>query len=177
MTVNHGTDLNANLQRLLIESVQVAGGNPSTQGRTTNPSPLAHRIASGIGVACCVPIGSFDSVVGDGCLLSQIELIRLGKLSAPDPAHRSVERILGTANDVFTYAGPCRYRKRGKMPIHVGLLFRCEIEQDRSGEAVAAPFDSGAVFKYLRPSDAEREQIDFVRRHELPVPGYRAPEN
>ncbi len=59
------------------------------------------------------------------------------------------------------------------MPIHVGLLFRCEIEQDRSGEAVAAPFDSGAVFKYLRPSDAEREQIDFVRRHELPVPGYR----
>ncbi len=172
MAANGATDLSGNLRRLLAESAQVAAGNPITQGRTANPPPMAHRIAFGIGLACCVPGDKFDSVTGDGWLLSQIEMIRLGKVSAPDPARRSVERILGTANDVFTYAGPCRYTK-GRRPLSVGLLFRWEIEQHRSGEAVATPFDSGAVFKYLRPSDAERKQIDFVRRHELPVPEYR----
>ena len=172
LAVSGSTNVIGNLRRLLDESARVASGNPTTRRRIANPLPSARVIADGIGLACCIPGDKFDSVAEDGSLFSQIELIRRGKVDAPNPANRSTESILGTANDVFTYAGPCRYRKP-RWPSGVGLIFRWHTEEDRSDEAVATPFDSGAVFDRLRPNDPEREQIDFVRRHELPVPGYR----
>lgn len=160
--------LEANLSRLLAESEPASGGQP---GAPDGPN-AAKTIAAGIGLAVSVPRGDFDSVVKHEHLFSQLQLVRVKLRHAPDPETLTPESLLGTADDVFTYAGPCRYRT-ARQAQGVGLLFQWEIEEERSDDAVATPFDSGAVFKFLRPADPLHEQVAFVRRHELPVPRYR----
>jgi hypothetical protein len=160
--------LDLNMRRLHSECVTSKTAGPGT----ADPPGVAQRIGSGIGLAVSVPPGAFDSVVDCGYLFSQFELVRLRIREAPDLSEPTPELLLDTANDVFTYAGPCRYAN-GVPQSRVGLLFSCEIESDRADEATATPFDSGAVFQHLRPSDPRSDQIAFVRRHELPVPAYR----
>ena len=160
----------ANLSRLLAECVPVSADELGAADR----QKTAQRIATGIGLAVFVPKGDFDSVMKCGHLYSQRELLRLRLRKAPDTETLTSETVLGTADDVFTYAGPCRYLSaRTGVAIGVGLLFRWEIELERSEDAVATPFDSGAVFKFLRPNDPPEEQVAFVHRHELPIPQYR----
>ena len=75
---------------------------------------------------------------------------------------------MGTVDCVFTFASPFRYPETS-----CGFVFDLKIEQDHGADAVATPFDSGGVVKHLRPSEPLADQVDFLRKHELPVPDYR----
>jgi hypothetical protein len=172
MTVSAATsDLQLNLQRLISDFSAALAKDPVASSRYANPDPMAERVAQGVALAHCVARKNFRSVVTSGFLLSQLELIRIGALKF-DAANPTTEILLGTADDVFTYAGPCRYQKPG-LPLGVGLLFKVEVERKRTDRMVATPFDSGAVRHRLHPSDSLPDQVTFVRQHELPVPEYR----
>jgi hypothetical protein len=76
------------------------------------------------------------------------------------------DSILGTDDSVFTFAGPSLYH-----PSEYALIFAHSAEH--GVVASASPFDSGSVFKHLRPHDSREEQISFFRHYVLPVPEYR----
>lgn len=80
----------------------------------------------------------------------------------------SVEATLGTANSVFFYAAPFRFPHTG-----CGFLFNHRLEQAHRDDGVAVPFDSGGLVNvFTRPNPAE-SAVEFLARHELPLPEHR----
>ena len=159
----------------------MAGLHEDNFQRLTEPhaeaSSAMREMARLIPLAVSFPASACAATVKCGARLSQKELHRRGLRGPVDPA--CDEQCLGTANDVFTYASTFRYRPGACTGMAdpaggIGLLFSHAVETLRAkGSCTATPFDSGAVFKYLRPSDTREAQEAFVRDHELPVPGYR----
>jgi hypothetical protein len=80
----------------------------------------------------------------------------------------SAEVALGTTQFVFLYRGQFRYPNTS-----VGLLFSKSLEEGRSADAVASPFDSGALHCCATWPDASEPAVAFLARHTLPVPAYR----
>jgi hypothetical protein len=152
-----------NLQRLLRELRCYAdtipeGGSPATDGESQNLAaqmPLCHVTSS----------QGFQSISHDRRILSKRRLTSIPREPLPK---QDFDCILGTDDDVFTFAGPARY------PGRAAFLWIHPIETASSEEKTATPFDTGAVKDFLRPTDCESEQVAFVRSHEMPVPGYRS---
>lgn len=114
--------------------------------------PLSHSAA----------LGKLDAILSSGALLSQVQTGRtpLGE----------AETLLETADDVFLYLGAFAYPAT-----ECGFLFIPSIETDHADDAVATPFDSGALacMKFVTPPAPYTDGISFVRDHELPVADYR----
>lgn len=138
-------------------SAEALDGNLHLRQRIAHQTPLSHATGR----------DTLLAILLQGGLLSGPGQVDRGLLR-PESGPPSVEAILGTEDAIFTYTAPFRYPETS-----CGLLFKVALEQSRSSDAVATPFDSGSTIRHLRPRDSQEEQIDFVRSHELPVPHYR----
>ena len=140
-------------------------------------TPEAVVLAEFVPLAVSFQYEKRASIIASNGLLSKLECANRGLRDAVDPD--CVESKLGTENDVFTSAGTFRYRpgaaeEPGDLASGIGLIFGPDEETAvETRLCIATPFDSGGVFAFLRPRDSEEEQVNFVRNHELPVPGYR----
>lgn len=160
--------LQRNLDRLLREVASASAEESSRGDGGTSPPTLGKQIAQRVPLSHATGQATFAGILEKDRLLSYQKLVELG-LGRPDPrGAQTVEATADTEDSVFTYAAPFRYPETS-----CGLLFRAELEQHRSDEAIATPFDSGATFFHLRPKDSTHAQIAFLRAHELPAPEYR----
>jgi hypothetical protein len=156
----------ANLARLQDEiqrALADAGVEASSLSECANLAdalPLAHSMSE----------AAFRGVAEDKLkvgwqLLSPARLDRLHiKRLRPD----SAEAVLGTADFVFLYCGQFRYPNTT-----VGFLFSKSLEEERSADCEASPFDSGALTGHALWPDACESAVDFLARHTVPVPAYR----
>lgn len=155
-----------NLERFLEELNVYASEDEEYQDRQSSVDADCQQIAQRMFLSHATGNDAFGSGIRNGELWSFDQCVRRGVYDA-DGVDERAEIRLGTSDDVFTFAGPIRY------PGTCGLLFSPSIEERLSPVAVATPFDSGGVVSYLRPDDEPQQQNAFVRRYELPVPGYR----
>ncbi len=138
-------------------------------------SAAMQTVAARMPLALSFPVDAAGPIRRSGGFCSQQERVRRGLQARVDP--ESPESRLGTDDDVFTFASTFRYRPGSIDPTDpsgVGLFYGPAVESPASPDpSTATPFDTGGVFEHLRPHDAEADQIQFVRDHELPVPDYR----
>ena len=151
-----------NLERLLSEVTKTCGPDASS-------AAIASRVAAEIPLTHSTSVEKFLAVCAEGALLSQSLLVAKGIL--PSDAD-TIERRLGTENDIFTYCGPAGYRGKdlGK---GCAFIFAPALEAGGAARAKATPFDSGGIVNYYRPSASRSQQREYLREHELPVPEYR----
>jgi hypothetical protein len=108
----------------------------------------------------------FASICREGQLMSRVAYNQ----KHPDqPLSLDVIDLqLGTEDSIFFYAAPFRYPKSV-----CGFLFAASIEDERSHDGTASPFDSGGlVHKMVFPAEFA-SPADFLREHEFPIPGHR----
>lgn len=105
--------------------------------------------------------GKLKAILHSGELLSQLQV---------GGRRGDAESILGTADDVFLYIGAFTYPGT-----ECGFLFVPSLETGRRDDAIATPFDSGALGggKGVTPPASYSDGVACVRDHELPVPDYR----
>jgi hypothetical protein len=156
----------ANLARLQDEiqrALADAGVETSSVSECTNLAdalPLVHSM----------PESAFRGVAEDKLkvgwkLLSPAQLDKLHiKTLRPD----SAEAVLGTADFVFLYCGQFRFPNTT-----VGFLFSESLEEERSADCEATPFDSGALNGHAAWPAGYKSAVDFLAHHTVPVPAYR----
>jgi hypothetical protein len=159
----HSARYEANLRRLSRELHGYADALGISH--TTPSTALASRISAGIFLSHSTPSESFSNICRSRQLLSPVALAasRATSLRAD-----CAEAKLGTADSVFLYAAPFRYPATA-----CGFLFDPAIEGDNSLAGVAAPFDSGALMGKVRRLDQAEPAMNFLERHELPIPAHR----
>ena len=126
--------------------------------RTSDANKLAMRMP----LSHATPYGNLQKILGNAALLSQVQLgIPVGL----------AEEALETTDDVFLYLGAFSYPST-----ECGFLFVPSVETDHQDDAVATPFDSGALasMEFVTPPAPYTDGIAFVRDHELPVSAYRS---
>lgn len=153
-----------NLSRLLAELDTYVSGEPVCQERRTTISPTTPSFGALLPLGHSRGAASFRTVAKDGVLFSRAQLEHGGTVLPGG----DTEKALQTTDYVFTYVGALRYPATS-----CGFFFKTDLEQDRSGGAIAAPFDSGAILKHVNLKDVGEDRIAFLRRHEMPVPEYR----
>ena len=80
----------------------------------------------------------------------------------------AVDVRMGTANCVFLYAAPFRYPNTA-----CGFLFSPSLEEERRDDGAASPFDSGGLAKHVGFPAGYGTPIEFLGRHEFPLPDHR----
>ncbi|MDI1310564.1 hypothetical protein [Prosthecobacter sp.] len=104
-------------------------------------------------------------------------LCRTGRLKSPAKLHDegyktlepdAVERVLGTSEFVFLYAGAFSFPSSG-----CGLLFSSTLEIAHSADGAATPFDSGGLVNHFTRADMSEPVAAFFSRHELPLSEHR----
>lgn len=108
------------------------------------------------------PLGKLKVILESKALLSQEQVgVRRG----------AAETLLETADDVFLYIGAFSYPGT-----ECGFLFVPSVESGRRDDAIATPFDSGALVsgKGITPPAPYTDGIAYVRDHELPVSDFRS---
>ena len=121
-------------------------------------SAMAAKLSDSLFLSNASTKDDFIKICKGGALKSQVLLNRI----------KATEQKLGTAHYVFFFAAPFRYPDT-----NCGLLFSTTLEKTASG-AVATPFDSGSLDGICQWPDPKLTMMDFLERHELPVPGHRA---
>lgn len=144
----------ANLERL---SLSLTSHCPSDAARTTAARHLAARLP----LTHATTQGKLKAILVSEALLSQLQV---GK------PLRKAESILETADDVFLYIGTFTYPGT-----ECGFLFVPSVETGRRDDAIATPFDSGALVsgKSITPPTPYTDGVAYVRDHELPVSDFR----
>lgn len=159
----------SNLERMMADLRHYAATQEPCQVRLESPDPLADRMVVRMPLAHSRSPRGFKSALAHGRLLSKVHLDALALRRLDPIGDDRVEASLGTADCVFTYAGPFRYPQNQAC----GLLFLAGVEGAAGAVGTATPFDSGGLVDYLRPADSDEERRDFLRSHEMPVPAYR----
>ena len=159
--------LRENLDGLLNAFQRYLTSEPICELRSNSPHHDFPHFALNMPLGHARGSRGFQSAVERGALLSNNELKRLGARPTNPSQNISVEVRLGTADYVFTFAGPLRYAGI------CGFLFDAGIEKIRSGDAIATPFDSGGLIDHFRPNDTDEQRVKFLQDHELSVPEYR----
>jgi len=151
-----------NLDRLCREIQGMHGGllSPGDSPK----SKLSRHLADHMPLAHATGTDTFAKICQFGALLS---LTRLDGVKPLDWSRHPVETQLETRDCVFLFAGPFRYPSTS-----CGFLFRPELAEARTAEGSASPFDSGGLVDHHRPPGGEGP-LDFLRRHEMPIPQYR----
>lgn len=109
--------------------------------------PLSHSTSQGL----------FEAIVAENQLRSN---------DARGVPSRDVDTQLGTTNDVFVYLGAPAFPKR-----EFAFVFRYSLTESGNSRGVATPFDSGGCAGHFGlPAGTH---VEFVRKHELPVPECR----
>lgn len=146
------------------------GDSCGCRDRRAENSGAARSAAAVMPLSWSTSTVCFESVSRDGAIRSQRDL------HAHDSTQRTndtTESLLGTDNDVFTYAGPVRYPQINP----IALVFEPQLERDHTGLKRATPFDSGGLQKKaIRPKSSTagtNNIVAFLRRHELAVSEYR----
>ena len=156
-----------NLLRLTNALRDWANAIPACTKRLSTPPPAAAYWAREMPLGHATGTAGLQGCIRNAALLSKHQLSeRKLRPLAPTGADR-VETELGTADAVFTFAGPLRY------PGVCGLLFAPSVETTAPA-ARATPFDSGGLVSQFFPHEAPEYRRDFLARHQLPVPGYRS---
>jgi hypothetical protein len=134
-------------------------------GTTGPPSATAARLSKSLYLAHSTADAKFADVCGNGRLFSsqRIAAERKKPLST-----RCAGVLLGTADFVFFFAAPFRFPHTG-----CGLLFAASLESAHTDDGVAAPFDSGGLLKHLTWPNPAEPVLEFLLRHELPIPQHR----
>ncbi len=171
-----------NLARLRQELLHYANLKPSLAKRHMSADEDCERFAAGMPLCHSCGSSAFQQICsGKDTLMSTKRLVELGIRSLDPRGSSRVEELLGTIDNVFTFAGPFRYPYT-----ECGFLFTSGTEHsfaiDDIGNtlpagqrrATASPFDTGGIIDYLLPNVALANQIQFHRRHEIPVPDYRS---
>jgi hypothetical protein len=157
-----------NLKRLLGAIETFAAGDEICRKRQSSPDPAARSLAGSLPLGHSRGAAHLKSIAEEGGIFSRIELERRGVALT---AGGNTERVLGTADDVFTYVGPLRYPGTS-----CGLFFKPNTELIFSSTAVATFFDSGGILKHWPPNhlaNSDDAKITYLRRNEMAVPDYR----
>lgn len=93
---------------------------------------------------------------------------RFSQISGETPRTDNAEAALNTQDAVFLFCGQFRYPKG-----QAGFLFQRALEDHRSADTVATPFDSGGLHLHFSGPDLAESPQAFLARHTLPVPAYR----
>jgi hypothetical protein len=149
------TVLEGNLKRLRRQLTD------STEAQTDKAhSERAERIAAGIPLSHATNAGCLADIVGSGSLLCPSRL--------PTWSSDRTEAHLGTGDGVFLFAAPF-----GRPGTDCGFLFSRELEEAERETGVATAHDSGGLLEHLTLPDPKEAPVDFLRRHELPIPEHR----
>ncbi len=157
-----GNNRQDNLDRLCREIQNMHGGLLSPAGSPRNM--LCWHLADRMPLAHATGADTFAKICQSGTILS---LTRLAAIVPLDWSDHPIETQLETQDCVFLFAGPFRYPDTS-----CGFLFRPELAEARTGDGAASPFDSGGLANHHRPPGGEAP-LDFMRRHEMPIPQYR----
>jgi hypothetical protein len=130
----------------------------------THPSPLAEKLSNSLFLSNSSTPETFAHICQSRTLFSRERLASQGIPVKPGRA----EVAMGTANCVFFYLAPFRYPRSA-----CGLLFAGSLESERSPEATATPFDSGALHTHFKRTDPFEAAQTFLARHDLPIPDHR----
>lgn len=122
----------------------------------------AQRLAATLPLSHAAPLGMLKVILDSKALLSQIQV---------DGRRGAAETLLETADDVFLYVGAFIYPGT-----ECGFLFVASLETGRRDDAIATPFDSGALVsgKGVTPPAHYPDGVAYVRDHELPVSDFRS---
>jgi hypothetical protein len=144
----------ANLDRL---NQSLTSHCPSDAARMNS----SQRLATTLPLSHAADLGKLKVILESKALLSQVQV---GK------PLRKAESILETADDVFLYIGAFSYPGT-----ECGFLFVPSVELGRRDDAIATPFDSGALVsgKGITPPSPYTDGVAYVRDHELPVSDFR----
>ena len=125
-------------------------------------SSAAQNLAVKLPLSHAAPLGKLKQILDSKALLSQVQV------GTPP---RAAESILETTDDVFLYIGAFSYPGT-----ECGFLFVPSIESGRQVDAIATPFDSGALAsnKGITLPAHYTDGVTFVRDHEMPVSDYRS---
>jgi hypothetical protein len=123
-------------------------------------------MADGMPLSNSAGVDTFAKICGTGSLLSQRELIARG-IPSPRTGPGSPAALLRTDNFVFFFVGAFRFPGT-----KCGFLFKASLEEERRGDSLASPFDSGGLLDHHRPPSGENPRT-FLERHEMSVPDYR----
>jgi hypothetical protein len=168
MVTNNGTppvpenNRQDNLARLCREIQGMHGGLLSPADSPRNK--LCRRLADNMPLSHATGADTFAKICQSGALLS---LTRLDTVAPLDWSSHPVETQLETRDCVFLFAGSFRYPDTS-----CGFLFRPDLAETHTADGAATPFDSGGLVNNHRPPGGEAP-LDFLRRHEMPVPQYR----
>jgi hypothetical protein len=121
---------------------------------------LAGRIAERIPLSHGTSGVNFAKIAEKRVLLSPERL--------PGWSQTCTEGKLGTGDGVFLFAGPFSYPKS-----ECGFLFHYTLEDAEKAMGVATPFDSGGLCSVFTRASSSESVVDFLRRHEMPIPGHR----
>jgi len=140
---------------------------PECQTRFDFGKDALSAFASEIPLSHGTPEATLQQIWRDQALKSLQLLYPAGIPMKPDGSLR-VEVMLGTENDVFTYAGPFRHPHSES-----GFLFKADLETYFPRGMTATSFDSGGLACHLRPKRPMGTARDFLEANELSVPEYR----
>jgi hypothetical protein len=146
------------LENLVRLSQSLVSHCPSDPARTT----AAQHFATRLPLTHAAPQGKLRAILDSQALLSQLQV---------GGRRGDAEAILETEDDVFLYIGAFSYPGT-----ECGFLFVPSLEAGRQDDAIATPFDSGALVggKGVTHPATYADGLAYVREHELPVSGYRA---
>ena len=151
--------LESNLRRLREQLVDYAARN-SLSPPDEKHAALAGRIAEQI------PLSHGTSGVNFAKITEARALVCPAQLPGWSPA--CTEGRLGTGDGVCLFAAPFGYPKS-----ECGFLFHYTLDDAERTTGIATPFDSGGLRNiFVRPSSSE-SAVEFLRRHEVPIPEHR----
>lgn len=156
-------ELAANLHTLCdrLRAHLSAPGGPGLAAET----PRADKLSRELFLAHSTKPTKFARICQDSQLVSAAEFNRRKGQSLP-PDHTDVK--MGTSDCVFLYAAPFRF------PHTVcGFLFAASLEDERSHDGAASPFDSGGLVHHISFPPEFASPAEFLRQHELPLPEHR----
>jgi len=151
-----------NLERLCreIQDMHRSLSSPADSPR----NKLCRRLADRMPYCHSTGTKAFAGICQSKSILS---LTRLDAIESQDWSHHPIETQLETRDSVFLFAGPFRYPDTA-----YGFLFSPDLADDRATDGSASPFDSGGLVDHHLPPSSEKP-LDFLRRHEMPIPQYR----
>ena len=155
--------LSANLEKRCQELTNHMAA-PGLPGLAT-PSLKAEKLSRKIHLSHGIVEKRLPAACKQGSLISKAAF-HLANGTGLSPATNDV--ILGTAHCVFCYAGPFRYPSS-----QCGFLFSYTLEDERSHDGAASPFDSGGLMSHIGFPFEFGSAPHYLQNHEFPIPEHR----
>ena len=156
-------ELEANL-RTQCDRLRSHLGAPGGPGLTA-ATPRAAQLSQYLALSHSTSPKKFARICKDSQLYSRVGFNQHTNQSLPLDA---TDVQMGTSDCVFFYAAPFRYPHT-----NCGFLFAATLEDERSQDGTASPFDSGGLVHHIGIPPEFASPADFLRQHEFPVPDHR----